>query len=240
MESLQKHNISWIKIYIALPTQSLTNDIVYLYLLSLKSGEQNKENLNPHPFHKVPTIEYKLNNNNNPTILFESNAILMFLTELFDTKRLISPTIETTGLEKYGERLKWMHWTNNTFENLSPLPIRYLKSFIPKYSVPINEIISKLDNEELQHLNDLLKPFTEELLPFIEKELSTKATNYLLSNNNFDVCDICLGFCLLASKFLGLLGENTKFTKTKEYATRLFQRPSFVETFKIINKYQNH
>ncbi|EFC42339.1 predicted protein [Naegleria gruberi] len=110
-----------------------------------------------------------------------------------------------------------MMWSS-TFElDITP-SMQYFKSLLQKYNLNMmNKHLLTLTNEEQEKLNQISTIMRETNLPYLEQLLNKRMPNQkYFFGDEFDVLDICLGFCLGGAEFCNLLNN---FPHCKEYCT---------------------
>ncbi|KAG2394270.1 hypothetical protein C9374_004034 [Naegleria lovaniensis] len=199
--------------------------------LNLEKGDHLHPEMNPHPFLKVPTLVFKLKGNHEEQALFESNAIIFFLLDHFQQH---SKLTQLQDSQSNANRYKYVFWTNSSFEIEAQAPIKLFKALVQKKNLNMStksQLV--LSQEEQEEFDEKAKIISHQYLPYLEKELSQRDSswNYLLGNE-FDVADICIGFCLSGIDTCMLLKESVH-PKCFEYFHKYIRsRESFQWTMK--------
>ncbi|EFC45437.1 predicted protein [Naegleria gruberi] len=188
---------------------------IQVRFVRLETGEHMNPLKNPHPFHKVPCLEYQLKGEETKHVLFESNAILMFLLENFDTEKKLSPS---TSVYRTGLRYQIMMWVSSSLEqDISPA-MKIFKTLLQKKGLNImNKHLLTFEPEEKEEFDKASAIIRESYLPHVEKLLSERDPNsQYLFDNQVDIADICLGFGLKGCDTCGLLDEKL-YPNCKKY-----------------------
>ena len=217
--------IHWLLNELELPFEIVRHSIshhqskISLIYHDMNSGQHTTEP-NPHPLKKVPCIEYKMTGSDSKHVLFETNAILLFLLAC------LKDGGDEKDLMRMGERLQWIFYTDNTFEMEAVHPFRLVRELCEKKGVKMGQPVP-MDTEETSEFENATKN-VKKCLEFIEKQLSSQQE--FLLGDEFDVADICVGYCLRGMQMIGLLSEDTSFPHCREYLNRLVNRPAFKKT----------
>ena len=182
--------------------------------------------LNPHPFGKVPCLQYRTNGENH--ILFESNAILGFFLDNFNQKlKTFSPHSTITSsksVQENSERMQWVFWSSS-FESECTTSIRLFKSIAAKKGLQMGQKVEMTPEEEEEMAEN--SKMVVNNLNILETVLDRR--DCFILGNEFDVADLCLAFCLNGLDMIGLLEKNG-FNSCLKYLKRCTSRDAFRKT----------
>ena len=244
----------YIKLYVSFPTRSikvvwLLNELkvplwlpphnnqtrpftptIQAFFLKLERGDHMNKNLNPHPFLKVPSLVYKLHNEDKERVLFESGAMLLFLLEHFDKEKKLC---NTENVANVGDRYKWLFWTSSSFEMESQIAIKYFKTLLAKKGLNLttkDQLV--MTEQEKADFDDKAKTVRQSLLPYLESQIASRDPSFkFIFGNSLDVADMAIGFCLKGIDLCSVLnGED--YPKTFEYYNHLCATESYRTTLK--------
>jgi glutathione S-transferase len=167
--------------------------------LSYKNGDlKTTDYLSKNPIGQVPVFE------DEDVTLFESYAIVSYLTDKYSTKGLGS---DSKNIKERAQYNQWLYFTNNTVEDFFN---RYFK-------------LPKMTEEYNNDWGDYIREKIQKIMMTIEKQVTSQ--DFILKN--FSAVDICL------SNALDMVSEESffhDFPKTKVYYDRLSKREACLKS----------
>ncbi|MEO5667047.1 MAG: glutathione S-transferase [Bdellovibrionota bacterium] len=204
LENSRAHRIVWLLEELEIPYEIRT------YLRDPKTLLAPPELKLVHPLGKSPVIT------DDGVTLAESAAILEYLVEKYDTKKLLSPSGGSP------ERLRYTYWLHYAEGSLMP-PLLIALVFhrvetapVPFFVKPIvKQIVRKVEKQ-------FIKPQLTTHLNYLESELTK---NLWFAGKEFSAADIQLSYPLEAVRDRG--GLDAKYPKLLAYLERIHARPAY-------------